>query len=535
MPTYPSFDAKGRLGFTDTPTMKYRQQGEGVTPTTNANLALTVSTSGQIAPAFLKGVVTGAAQILVNANSLTLIWPTTSAFVMYAVMRQRGGREFYLRDFVGVGTYTDQTLPDGEAANYRVFGISNSATWTLIATLGSAQQPRTYKSPVTLSQGQAITGNYASADPSVPAIIIPAGVTNYSVTNARVKHAGDGILANSGSDGLISNLIGFGVHPGVANSSHGKLINAQKPAGITVEYVDSEAASFVLYVNGQSTSSVQRIVLRKWRATGMQCLKTNANGTYQLVRGAVGHAFQADHCFSVPVYDVEDGEVLTEPGVGLIEDPINNYVSSGLSTRKYNIRRLCIFGLWPITKGADPNTDPGFNAGCGIISDGAQPDSDDSKHGNGLITQNLLLATGNAGIGVGNGNDQEVSFNKVVCSGQYPDGTVNRGTNVGIYVNAYSGGTVKRTYLHDNQSMCWDRPGSRNKNPGDGYNYNNAYDVGGTDTVVGSGATANTTLGGMDASAAVAKYAQEVLEHNAWHAARYQAGTVIGAVSANLS
>jgi hypothetical protein len=472
------------------------------------------------------------AGILNMPNSLVVVWPLSSAFVAYQIMRQRGGRLFYTRDTVSGSTYTDQTLQDGETAAYRVYGISAQGVGTLIFEGTGTQQPRPYQAPITVAQGQTVSGNFRSLSPSVPAITVPAGVTNYRITNFRVAHAGTGISVGANSDGVISNGIGLGLHPGVANSTHGAFVSASRPAGLTVESVDFDQALFGLYVNGQSTTTVKRLIFRKWRGTNMQSLKTASVG-YQKARGYAGHVFQADHCFSIPVYDVEDGECVQEYLVGLDEDAINNYVSSGIASRRGNIRRLCLWGLWPIDGTTAPSTSTGYNYGCGIITDGIQPDADDSKHGQLHIYENLILGSGNAGIGLANGNDVECDHNKIVTSGFLPDGTVNRGTNVGLYLNAYSGGDVKRTNAHDNQSMCWDRPGSNNKpNPTD-YPYNNAYDFSAVGKL-GNVQSNNQTYGGYDPYAAVAQFAQEGREHAAWHSSRYQAGTVLGAVTGAL-
>jgi len=134
------------------------------------------------------------------------------------------------------------------------------------------------------------------------------------------------------------------------NENPVRAVTALRPKGITVEYVDSDRPLFGLYVNGQSTTNVQRIIYRNWRVTDVETRITTSTTDYGTTRGYDGHTFQADHCYKVPVYDVLDGEHVQNYGRGMVADGVSNYVASGLSTRKARWQRLCLFGMWPFSE-----------------------------------------------------------------------------------------------------------------------------------------------------------------------------------------
>jgi len=167
-----------------------------------------------------------------------------------------------------------------------------------------------------------------------------------------------------------------------------------------------------------------------------------------------------------------------------------------------------------------------YNPGCLYISDGKNATADAGNHGNLVISDCVGIGGGNAVVGIANGDNIEVTRMRAFTSGLLPNGKTNRGTNVGIYVFIQDQGRVANLYMHDNDSLCIDREGTNNKpNPGDGY-VNNAYDfhdgrVNGNDVT-----TNNRTIPGTDALT----FQAELDEHTAWHSARYQAGTVIGAI-----
>lgn len=473
----------GQAVLADNPTVKYRQEGQGagIVPTSSPALALTESPTGLLLPFFmLSGSVNaGATSVTQLANSLQLNWVGSVAFVLYVVYVQRGGRLFY-PVAVGTGTtWTDGEVADGETVRYQVYGLEAGGASTLLLDLSKAQQPRTYLAPLTITAPGTYGGNYSNDDPSAAAIKVNAGVQGVNIVNARLLSRNDALYLANGSAANLQNVVGWARHPLVSGRANGKFLNGAVPASVTAQHVCMEGFSYGVYIDGQRTTNVQKILLQYWRSRNNNSKQTNATG-YDLLRSVPGHAFQANSCWQVPQYDVLDGEAIQEYGVGLVEDVINNFVSSGVVGRQAQITRNAIYGMWPLDGTADPNTALGTQAGCGIITDG---DSDGTaiQNGNIRISYNLILAVANCGVGVANGNTIEVDHNQILVSGYLPDGfSVSKAANSGLYVsNAYSGtpnSTLNNANVHDNTSMDWNLIGSRNKNPGNGFINNNAYD-----------------------------------------------------------
>jgi len=464
--------------------------------------------------------------LTVNQNSVTLSWPMNPLFVSFRIYRQRGGRTFLLVGVTRQPVFTDQRLPDGERARYQVFGVEANGKATLIFDGAGQQEARIWKDePLAITEGKVYSGNYRSTDPKVAAVTVAPGVKGWSLLNTRLRSRGHLVSVSQGSDGLVRNVIGWGDHPGTAGTTTGNFVNAYRPAGLTVEQVDFENVTLGYYVNGGGTQDVRRLAFRRWRSFNMNSRLTSADG-YLPVRGYAGHIFQADHVFYCPEYDVQDGEGIQEYGVGMVEDGISNYVSSGIPSRRFRWENLCIFGMWPFDATAHPDTPEGYNAGCGLmIGDGTAPPNATDANGYGDVMRNLTIACGNAGIGVGGGSHQDVHHNRDIASGYLPDGvTVNPGMNVGMYLSSQNGlaaGTFDQNSLRDNASMHWCLPGSKNKP--DGGAYNNAFDQSGADPARGNVAARNEWLTG-DASVA-----REHAEHLAWHVQNAAAGVILGA------
>jgi len=422
------------------------------------------------------------AKILQLANGLQLTWPGSPSIVRYTVWVQRGGRLFYPVAF-GTGTsWTDPEVSDGETVRYQVTGVDSSGVSSLIFDLTSTQQPRTYIDPVIITApGTYHDLNINNEDPNGQAVRVKAGVQGVNIQNLRLRTRNDAIVLEAGAAANIQNVVAWARHPLVANRAKGKFLNASKPASVIAQHVSFEGFSIGLYADGQATTVCQKLLWQYWRSRNIDCRQTTSTG-YAQVKQLEGHAFQVNHCFQVKEYDILDGVAIQEYQVGLVNDAGNNYVSSGLSTRKALISRNLIDGIWPFDGTADPNTALGGQSGCAFITDG-DSDGTAAQNGNLEISYNLAVATSNYGYGIANGNGIEAHHNQGVTSGYLPDGvTVNRATNGGLYVSsAYAGtpnSTLSNANVHDNTMMCWNLIGSRNKPPGanNGYINNNAYD-----------------------------------------------------------
>ena len=110
--------------------------------------------------------------------------------------------------------------------------------WAQDCTTGA-----TFSGPIIITSGGTFTGNWQSADPSIPAVQI---FTRQPVTiiDSRVRGPGDLILAGSRSNVTVQESCFVGTNPNIAGKAKGSAIHFFEAVSVVVEHSDFEAAGY---------------------------------------------------------------------------------------------------------------------------------------------------------------------------------------------------------------------------------------------------------------------------------------------------
>ncbi len=380
----------------------------------------------------------------------------------------------------------DPFVYDGVHAYYRVYAVVNGME-QLVLSVDGVQPDRTWSAPLTITAPGTYSGNWRSSDPATAAVTIAQGVTGVIIESSRVASASDGIRANAGGSGVeVRGTRGWGLHPMKKDSAHGTFLAAYQPVSVIVEHNYAETWLFDVYVNGDATKAAQVVRVRYNRMRNLQGRATNADGTYQALRySTAAHAVQLNHVYACPGTEIAWNEMSQEPNIGVGEDIVNHYISSGTPASHATIHDNAIYGGFAISPGDTTPGGLGSYAGCGIISDGPET-GDITQHGYLDIYNNIVISTTNAGIGLANGSNVDVHDNRAISAGVLEDGTKIWASNVGIYVDE-QGGHTNGHYQNNkatNNYAGWLRAPGTQSNAGANA-YNNTYDfasdmVGGT-------------------------------------------------------
>lgn len=336
-------------------------------------------------------------------------------------------------------TMVDPYVYDGAHVYYRVVAVVDGSE-VLVFSADGAQPVRAWSPPTVITAPGTYSGNWRSLDPAIPAVSIANDVSGVILTKSRIASRGDGIVVGAGATARVDSTRGWGLHPMTQDGSNGKFVSALKPRAVVVEHTYAEAWLFDVYVDGQLDARQQSVVVRYNRMRNVQGRQTNADGTYKPLRftkGGVAHAVQLNAVSSCANAEIAWNEVSQEPSIGFVEDIINVYESSGLPNSPILVHDNVVYGGYATEPGkpAPPSGEGGgAYSGCGIISDGADPNGTETLNGHTEIRDNIVIATTNCGIGLAGGSDVRVHDNRMVSSGLLEDGTVIWASNVGIYL-----------------------------------------------------------------------------------------------------
>ena len=132
-------------------------------------------------------------------------------------------------------------------------------------------------------------------------------------------------------------------------------------------------------------------------------------------------------------------QVVNEAGQSRVEDNISLYETSGRPGRPLRVHDNCIVGAYTIDPSRRDATHDGWRedwgySGGGIMLGDGPGKSLDTASGYIDAVDNVVLSTGNYGIGVAGGHDIRVDGNRVLGCGRLADGRPVLTQNVGIYV-----------------------------------------------------------------------------------------------------
>lgn len=302
----------------------------------------------------------------------------------------------------------------------------------LLAAAGRARStPVTFSGPLNITSGGTYTGAWESTNPDVAAVTVSttAAVTiQNSYTRSRGPHIVNGV---NGINLIVQNCRAQGLNPGVAGRSPGRFVGIEQFAKIHIlnNYFESTAGIHLLDFAGSSGDTNKVLILRN-RALNIDGRFSTGSGfsttDYDLVQFS-----QCDKVVSGGV-EIAWNEITNTPDVSRPEDVINMYKSSGFSSAKVLIHDNLVNGAYPINAG----TNDDFTGG-GIIADG-----DDTAPGGACqwieIYDNTVVSSANYGIAIASGSNNYAHDNRIVSSGQLPDGTTTANTNsIGTYVWNY--------------------------------------------------------------------------------------------------
>ena len=359
----------------------------------------------------------------------------------------------------------DPYVGDGVHVFYGAYAIVDGQEQLAFSADGT-QPARVWSAPLTITTPGVYTGSWRSLDPGQPAVHVAAGVTGVVIESARVSSMGDGIVVDAGAEVQIQNSRGWGLHPMTQDSTNGKFVSGARPGALTVEHSYAEAWLFGVYIDGQLDAAQKKVGVRWNRIRNIQGRKTNADGSYQPLRstaGGVAHAVQLNAVSTCADAEIAWNEIVQEPSIGFSEDIVNIYQSSGTPSSKIRVHDNVVYGGYATEPGKPaPSSGEGGGAyaGCGIISDGGDPNGSEALNGELDIYGNIVIATTNCGIGIAGGSMVHVHDNRMTSSGVLEDGTIIWANNVGGYVWSQYTSAFHANLFDKNYSSWLEGPGS---------------------------------------------------------------------------
>ena len=309
-----------------------------------------------------------------------------------------------------------------------------------------------------ITTGGSYTGNYLSSDPLTPAITI-ATAQPVLLLNCIIQSQGNLIQITVDNTQLsIQNCTATGLNPNVAGVPVGQFLEADNVASLDVEHnAIVNCGGYALHVKGFTGTGGNTIKILYNTIANTNGRFSDGQGGYQTTGTPTPHAIILETVIGAPGAEIGWNQITNTPGQSYVNDIINIYDSSGTSDLPILVHDNFIQGLYAI----DPATQ--YDSGCGIITDGQTAQETAFVK----ITNNDVVATGNAGIGIAAGHDILVSNNRCLCSGLLPDGSPFFAVNVGIYGWDQMQGGTPATFFNNaivNNTAGWVQAANTNSN-----------------------------------------------------------------------
>jgi hypothetical protein len=270
--------------------------------------------------------------------------------------------------------------------------------------------------PITITSGGTYTGKWVSTDPNTPAITI-ATSEPVIIQNSTIVSKGDLISVKgigNGANLTVQNVTGTGLDPGVAGKQRGKFLFAYKAKAISVTHCTMNGVSFGVYIEG---SVLTGLSITNNAANDMEDRASDGRGGLVNKVPSLGHFVIIAKSVAVNGGDISWNQVIDTPGKSSVTDVINIFLSHGRS--KSDSIRIHDNYLQGMSSPANTNNN---YTGSGIMMDGP---SDDLQTATGFVTisDNQIVHTANAGIGIDAGHDISATNNSIVSCGKDSSGS----------------------------------------------------------------------------------------------------------------
>lgn len=276
----------------------------------------------------------------------------------------------------------------------------------LLATRAWAQAPNVaYGPPLEIKRGGTYSGNFRSLDSQVPCIKIR---THEPVVldGCVLVGAGTLILADSTQhDITVRNCRGYGLTPTQDNRSRGRFLDVVQARSIRVEnnYFEHTAGIYLYQWSGNGTTA-HTLTVRGNDARDL-------DGRYRNTGGTEVSFLQLNQVHALAGAEVAWNRIINTPTESLVEDNINFFNSGGTAQSPIRVHDNYIYGSFA----SDLNSSDHQGTGINCDGDAANP-ADATQYVE--ATQNVVVATTNAGMNIASGHHNTYRNNLIVGSAE---------------------------------------------------------------------------------------------------------------------
>jgi hypothetical protein len=261
-----------------------------------------------------------------------------------------------------------------------------------------------------IRKGGTYSGTYRSPDSGVPCVRIET-TEPVTLQNCVLTGAGNLIHANAGGAQLtVLNCRGYGLMPSRDQTRRGRFLEASSARSVRVEhnYFEQTSGISIYRWSGDGTAT-QTLTVRY-----NQC--RNLDGRLRDGGEEFCNFLGLNAVPALENIEVAWNEVVNEPDKSLVADNINFYNSGGTRRSPARVHDNYIQGAYPY-----PATGPRYD-GSGITLDG---DGRAELSATAFVDaySNQIISTCGAAMNIAAGHDNHFHDNRMVTSGQLPDGT----------------------------------------------------------------------------------------------------------------
>ena len=319
----------------------------------------------------------------------------------------------------------------------------------------------TFSGPIVITQGGTYSGNWQSTNSSVPAVHIYT-TDPVTITNSRLKGPGDLILSDdSGASVTVEQSCLVGTNPNAAGVGKGSPIHIYQAASVLVQNCDFESGGYygiwVQEYTGNYTLN-QTITILNNRIHNVDGRLSDGNGGWletvaSQQAAEIAHGIILDNVLGVPGIQIGWNQIITEPYNGGVGDSINIYNGSGTAANPVQIHDNYIQGGYDSVPTNQNNLPYG---GSAFTTDGTYTTDPSQATAYLDIHDMQAVNVSGQGIEIAVGHDLEEYSNRVISSGELPDGTnISTTFSTGMpYWNYYNDppGVFGNNSVHDNLS-----------------------------------------------------------------------------------